>query len=172
MNSLTIATAVCSVAASALGLYLQVAHPSIGNPPEPDFLLGVADDGGPSAELGSRAIRASHRSRDLCDDLEAKLAGALAFAKIKLAIARDQEPEWQRFTAVVTTGADPLRRECAASVDQPKPATLPESLARLERRLGAALEVARAVRPAADALYGQLTPAQQDGLDELAQRLP
>jgi hypothetical protein len=172
MNHLNIAATASSVAIGVIGLYLQVAHPTIANLAEADLLLGLADDGAPPMPLGPEAGRARHRPRDLCEDLDAKLAAALAFAKTKLAIAGDQEPEWQRFTAAITAGADPLQRECAASAGQSTPATLPQSLARLERRLGAALEVARAVRPAADTLYAHLTPAQQDSVDALAQRLP
>jgi hypothetical protein len=170
-NSFNIAVALCSVATGALGLYLQVAHPSIANPPEPDYLLGVADDRDQWAPLRPLPGRSRHRPRDLCDDLEAKLAAALAFAKTKLAVELDQEPAWQHFTAAVTAGADPLRRECAASANRPTPTTLPRSLGQIEWRLGATLAVAHAVRPAVDTLYDQLTPTQQDSLDELVERL-
>jgi hypothetical protein len=172
-NSVNIAASLCSVATGALGLYLQLSSPGIANlMPELDLLLGLADDVDQGPQREPLPVRTRDRPGDLCDDLDAKLVAELALAKTKLAIARDQEPAWQRFTAAFTASAEPLRRECAASATQPTPATLPQSLSRAERRLGAALEVAHAVRPAADALYGQLAPAQQDGFDALVRRLP
>ena len=172
-NSVNIAVSLCSVATGALGLYLQLSSPGIANAmPEFDLLLGLADDVDQGPRRGPLPVRARDRPGDLCDDLDAKLLAELAFAKTKLVIARDQEPAWRRFAAAFIASAEPLRRECAAGATQPTPATLPQALSRAERRLGAALEVAHAVQPAADALHRQLAPDQQESFAGLVRRFP
>lgn len=159
MNRLAIATSLFSFFAAAVGLFLQISSPSAAQPTDADF---------PVAQLEPEHRR-THR--DFCTDFGPKLAAGLAFAKAKLEIAGDQLPIWDRFAAAVETGADPLRRECAAT-SGPTPATVPAALARLERRATAGLAAMQRVRPAIDELYGHLTPAQQDSVDALLVRMP
>jgi hypothetical protein len=169
MDRIAIATSLFSFATATAGLFLQISSPSTARPFEPALYLAADQEPG----LFPAQLRPPGRRRhDLCDDFEARLAAGLTFAKVKLAIEHDQELAWSQFAAAASAGADPLRRECAATAGTPKPTTMPDALRRFERRATAALEAVHALRPAADTLYGQLTPAQQEAVDELFQHLP
>jgi hypothetical protein len=172
MDRISIATSAFSFVTAAVSLLLQISQPSVAQPPVADlFSLAAYEDDQP-AQLEPRSARSWRGHGDLCNDLEAKLAAGLAFAKVKLAITREQEAVWGDFAAAVSSGVDPLRHDCAARTRQPKPTNLPESFARSEARLTAASAVVRAVRPAANTLYGQFTAVQRDRVDELLQHLP
>src|SRR5260221_8237256 len=115
MNRISIATSIFSFLAAAVSLLLQISQPSVAQPAAPDLFSLAAYEDDQLAQVEPRSTRAWRGHGDLCDDLEAKLAAALAFAKVKLAIAPDQESAWGGFAIAVSSGVEPLRRTCAAT---------------------------------------------------------
>lgn len=105
----------------------------------------------------------------ICGDLDALLAGALAFGQTKLVLADSQLPAWKKFTASATDAIEPVRQACTTL---PHSATgsvppLPERLEHAERFGSAALEALHRLRPAVTELYAGLTPQQRETLDQL-----
>src|SRR5260221_13482909 len=119
MDRISVATSIFSFVTAAVSLLLQISQPSVPQPPAADLFSLAADEDDQLAQLEPRSARSWRRHDDLCDDLEAKLAAGLAFAKIKLAIARDQEAAWGGFAVAVSSAVDPLRHECAGTAGSP-----------------------------------------------------
>lgn len=115
-----------------------------------------------------------------CGNQDARTAGMLAFAKVRLGITPDEEQAWTTFTKAVMDAEAPVKAACAAraSAQQaktPQGATMPTAPERLHEI--AAMAQARAeslakIAPALDTLYGSLTPAQQKIANELANHRP
>jgi hypothetical protein len=124
----------------------------------------------PSAPSTAPGLSAGPPSR-ICSDLDALLAGALAFGRIKLALADTQLPAWNKFGASASDAIEPVRQACATlppSALQTGPLPpLPERLEHVERFGSAALEALRRLRPAVMELYAGLTPQQRETLDQL-----
>src|SRR6202043_2453749 len=49
----------------------------------------------------------------VCDNLDAFLAAGLAFGRAKLALADNQIPAWNKFTATTRDALEPIRQACA-----------------------------------------------------------
>lgn len=115
-----------------------------------------------------------------CASQDARIAGILAFAKVRLGITPDEEQAWTTFTKAVSDAEAPVKAACAARASArqaktPQGAAMPTAPQRLHEI--AAMAQARAeslarIAPALDALYGSLTPAQQKIANELANHRP
>ena len=122
--------------------------------------------GGPMGGRGGPGFGAAR----MCENRDARLAGMLAYAEKRLNITESQRAAWDSFKQTVETSGAPMAQACA-DLGSAKPATtLPERMARMERFQDAMLQQLKAVRPAVETLYAQLTPEQRETADKLMQR--
>ncbi|GGF13128.1 hypothetical protein GCM10011611_18540 [Aliidongia dinghuensis] len=137
--------------------------------------LGVAErahaqqhTGVQRTSLGERAgfDPAVHFAR-MCDTMEARQAGMLAYAEVRLGITDAERPAWTKFAGTVKAAAAPMKQVCASVVAQPAPKTLPDHLHRMEQIETARLEQLRQITPAVEELYGSLTAKQREIADHL-----
>jgi hypothetical protein len=143
-----------TTAALAIGLGLAV--PVFAQP-------GPAGDAGPGTRHAAR----------MCEDQDARLAGMLAYAETKLKITEQQRGAWNAFADAAKASQKPMQDLCASRKDQPRDASMPQRLERMEAMMSARLQQIQQVRPALNTLYAQLTPEQQktaDGLMRQAMR--
>jgi len=106
----------------------------------------------------------------MCEDRDAKVAGALAFAETRLKITDAQRPAWNKLVAAVKGSSDAMEKMCADPAKMKPPATLPERAQRMEEMLTMRLDQIRQVRPALDEVYGTLTADQKKTADEMVER--
>jgi hypothetical protein len=109
---------------------------------------------------------AAHFAR-MCEMMDARQAGMLAFAEVRLGITDTEQPAWTKFVTTVKAASAPVKQTCASIVGQPEPKTLPDHLHRMELIETAHLEQLRQITPAVEELYGSLTPKQKDVADHL-----
>jgi hypothetical protein len=105
--------------------------------------------------------------RLFCENRDALLAGALAFAHTKIEITGAQEQAWQRFSDAARHSMAALAEPCAALAQQHQPTTLPDRLALAEKMAAAHLQVIQSLQPPLAELYSALTPEQRQRLDAL-----
>jgi periplasmic protein CpxP/Spy len=148
------------LATVALGALLTAAVPVFaqGGPGGPG--------GGPAGGPGGPGPRFER----MCEDHEARLAGALAFAETKLKITDTQRPAWAKFVTAVKNSDSALEKRCADPAKAKMPETLPERAQFMEEMTAAHLEQIRQVRPALNELYGTFTPEQKKTADEMVER--
>jgi periplasmic protein CpxP/Spy len=104
----------------------------------------------------------------MCETMDARQAGMLAFAEVRLGITDAERPAWTKFAAAVKAASAPIKQLCAGA-GQPEPKTLPERLHRLETMETARLEQLRQITPAVEELYGTLSPKQKELADHLVE---
>lgn len=131
-----------------------------------------ADPPPPPRPMPSRAEIAAH-FKQMCQDRYAWAAGRLAFLEVKLTLTPAQEPLFQRWREVQLGIAKHRADDCAArplpdrtagrKAARPSPV---ERLTRQEDRLKQRIADLDAERPALEALYGSLSPAQKEVLDQ------
>jgi hypothetical protein len=114
---------------------------------------------------GPNAWRGAHGA-EMCELMDARQAGMLAFTEVRLGITDAERPAWTKFEAAVKASSVPMKQLCA-SAGQAEPKTLPEHLHRLEAMETAHLEQLRQVTPAVEELYGTLAPKQKEIADHL-----
>jgi hypothetical protein len=112
--------------------------------------------------------RAGHFAQ-MCETLDARQAGMLAYAEVRLGITDAERPAWTKFAGAVKTSSAPIRQVCSQVAGQPEPKTLPERLHRMELVGTAHLERLRQITPAVEELYGALTPQQREIADHLVE---
>jgi protein CpxP len=135
-------------------------------PPGPDATLpgpgmtghGWHKEGGWDPQEGFK-----HR----CEIGEAHQAAILAYAEVRLQLTDAQKPAWAKFVEAAKAARAPQAKLCVDLADKPRPATLPERLARIEQVTSARLAQLQAFRPAVEELYQQLTPEQRNLADRL-----
>jgi hypothetical protein len=103
----------------------------------------------------------------MCDMMDARQAGMLAFAEVRLGITDAERPAWTKFATAVKAASAPIKQVCASVVGQPEPKTLPDHLHRMEQIEAAHLEQLRQITPAVEELYGSLTAKQKEQADQL-----
>ncbi|HEV2673074.1 MAG TPA: Spy/CpxP family protein refolding chaperone [Aliidongia sp.] len=101
----------------------------------------------------------------MCETMEARQAGMLAFAEVRLGITDAERPAWSKFAATVKGSSAPMKQVCASVVGQPEPKALPDHLHRMELIETARLEQLRQITPAVEELYGTLTAKQKEMAD-------
>lgn len=151
----------------------------------------MAQGGGPGPDRPPHA-----RS---CDDMNARLAGQLAFTETKLKITDQQRAAWTAYAgAMKANQADRVkvcqdmeakhkeRAEQAAKAPKDEkaekgerrgphhppvpPMPVTERVAKMEEHAAAQLKYVQTLRPAVTALYGQLSPEQKVDADRLLVR--
>jgi len=126
----------------------------------------LAQGGGPGGgDRGSRFTR-------MCENHEARLAGALAFAEKKLKITDAQKAAWTKFADQARASGKPMEAACASLKDKPQPANAIERLERMDTMMTARQAQMHQMLPAIKEMYAQLTPEQQKVADEMLNRGP
>ncbi len=125
----------------------------------PDGMMGHRGFGarGPAAQFSR-----------MCETMDARQAGMLAFAEVRLGITDAERPAWTKFAAAVKASSAPIKQLCATA-GQPAPKTLPDRLHRLETMESARLEQLRQITPAVEELYGALDAKQKAMADHLVE---
>jgi len=108
----------------------------------------------------------------MCDNHEARLAGALAFAEKKLNITDAQKAAWTKFADQARASDKPVQAACASLKDKPAPANAIERLERMNTMMTARQTQMSQMLPAIKEMYAQLTPEQQKLADEMLNRGP
>jgi hypothetical protein len=102
----------------------------------------------------------------MCTERFARTSGRLAYLEAELSLTDQQRPAFAKFRQAAVAGAEKMRSMCLETA--PKSATPPtvvEREAQMEKMLTARLETLKESRPALQALYEVLTPAQRSILD-------
>jgi len=136
----------------------------------PAFAQQGGPGGGPEGQDG-RGSGGPNFSR-MCDNHEARLAGALAFAEKKLNITDAQKAAWTKFADQARASDKPVQTACAGLKDKPAPANAIERLERMNTMMTARQTQMSQMLPAIKEMYGQLTPEQQKVADEMLNRGP
>jgi hypothetical protein len=147
-------SALLAVAAGAgltIGLGGAIADPPPFPPP------GMHDHG----PMGPRGFERE------CENIEARTAGHLAFAKVKLGITDSQKTAWDDFEGKVAAANAPIEKLCQQAHGPSEAATLPERLGRMDEMMSAHAQQIHALHGAVEAMYAQLTPAQKQAADKL-----
>jgi hypothetical protein len=126
----------------------------------PDGAMGRAfgHHGGPAAHFA-----------EMCETMDARQAGMLAFAEVRLGITDAQKPAWTKFATTVKAASAPVKQLCTTTVGQPEPKTLVDHLHRMEAMETAHLEQLRQITPAVEELYAALNPKQKELADHLVE---
>lgn len=123
----------------------------------------------PPGMAGGRGFNPAAHFAQMCETMEARQAGMLAFAEVRLGITDAERPAWTKFAAAVKASSAPMKQVCASVVGQPEPKTLPDHLHRMEQLETARLEQLRQITPAVEDLYGALSPKQKELADHLVE---
>jgi protein CpxP len=124
----------------------------------------------PGGMMGHHGDPAAHFA-DMCTTMEARQAGMLAFAEVRLGITDAERPAWTKFAAAVKAASAPMKQLCASTVGQPASKTLPDHLHRLEAMETARLEQLRQITPAVEELYGALDAKQKEMADHMVEHM-
>jgi hypothetical protein len=113
-------------------------------------------------------MAAMHKA--MCGDHQAAQAARLAFVEAKLELTDAQKPLFAKWRQIVLDNAAKAKASCLSATPKPdaKPDIWPTIIdreAHAEMLLAARLEAMKASRPALQALYENLTPAQRQVLD-------
>jgi hypothetical protein len=130
----------------------------------------VFAQGGPGGLGGPGGEDRGPRMERMCEDRDARVAGALAFAETRLKITDAQRPAWNKFAAAVKSSSDAMEKVCADPAKMKPPATLPEHAQRMEEMMTMRLDQIRQIRPALDEVYATFTADQKKTADEMVER--
>jgi hypothetical protein len=143
-------------------------HPSSEDPP-----TAAAEDGGGPATGGGpmwKRHMMMHRMwmggdpQERCINRLAWRAARRAYVETKLDLTAAQRPLWDKVQTAAQTEAQKERQLCASLKASATP-TVVERMARMQEFLSARLDGLAAAKPAVEALYQALTPAQRAILD-------
>lgn len=109
------------------------------------------------------------RMQMMCENVDARVAGALAFAETKLNLTDAQKPGWTRLADTIKGSTQPMKQACAGVDFNNPPKTLPERMDRMEKFVSAGASMMQTVRPAVTDFYNTLTPEQKQVADNLMQ---
>lgn len=110
---------------------------------------------------------AMHTSQ--CTDRYAHQAASLAYIEAKLDLTAEQRPAWTKLREARLAAAAKERSACLATAPKAEAEARPTALereARAEAFLTLKLQTLQSTRPALQALYAELTPAQKEVLDQ------
>ena len=124
----------------------------------------VFAQGGPGLAPGGdgRGPRMERMMERMCEDRDARVAGALAFAETRLKITDAQRPAWNKLVTAVKSSSGAMEKMCADPAKMKPPATLPERAQRMEEMTAMRLEQIRQVRPALDEVYATFTDGPEE----------
>jgi hypothetical protein len=103
---------------------------------------------------------------DPCREGFAHASGYLAYVQARLQLTADQQPLWDKWQQKLQAAAMAEQANCLA--DHARLGSKPNALQRQDafvRSVSARLDAVKASRPELEALYGALTPAQQEIFD-------
>jgi hypothetical protein len=143
-------------------------HPNAEDVPAaaPEDAGGPAMGGGP---MGMRHMM-MHRMglggdrQEKCIDRLAWRAARRAYIETKLDLTAAQRPLWDKVESAAQTEEQKERQLCASLKGSAAP-TIVERMGRMQQFLAARLDGLTAAKPAVEALYQALTPAQRAILD-------
>jgi hypothetical protein len=104
----------------------------------------------------------------LCGNMDARLAGMLAYDRVKLRLTAQQRPAWDTLVHTLEAAQKPVREACATTGRQRRVATLPERLEQGQKMAEARVQSMRVAIPAIAQFYKGLSPEQKRIADRLA----
>jgi hypothetical protein len=110
---------------------------------------------------------------DFCQEGYAHQSGYLAYVQARLQLTADEQPLWDKWQQKLQAAALAERTNCQA--DRAQQGSRPNAIQREDsflRMASARIESIKASRPDLQALYGALTPAQQEVFDRLWPPMP
>ncbi len=125
---------------------------------------GPGGFGGPGGRFGRDP---GARFARMCQTVDARLAGRLAYGKSELGVTVEQETAWAAFEAAVAEAVAPTKQVCTELADQPTPQTLVGRLRRMETVMAARLAGLERIADAVETLYAALAPEQQRIADQM-----
>lgn len=96
----------------------------------------------------------------MCSDMDARMAGHLAYTEAKLNLTEAQKVEFKALTDAMKAAKEPLRKVCAEQTAQTA-TTMPARMAEMQKMMAAKSEAMAKVQPALAKFYNSLTPEQQ-----------
>ncbi|HYD30064.1 MAG TPA: Spy/CpxP family protein refolding chaperone [Azospirillaceae bacterium] len=131
----------------------------------------VAQSGGPGGHHGMMGAHwgGPARMQMMCENVDARVAGALAFAETKLNLTDAQKPGWTKLADTVKGSTQPLKQACGSVDFNNPPQALPDRMARMEAFVTAGANMMQTVRPVVADFYNTLTPEQKQVADQLMQ---
>jgi hypothetical protein len=110
-----------------------------------------------------------HRLARLCSERrEERLADLVGFVESFVDFTPEQGAAWSGLTAALDSGSERIGAACGELETAGRPEIAPDTVARLEILLEAALEAVREVRPAFEGFYATLDAEQKAAIDRLA----
>jgi hypothetical protein len=166
-----------TVLAAALAAGVFVAAPLVAGfaqHPNSDPLPTAAPEDGGGPAMGGGPMGTQHMMmhrmwmrgdpQERCIDRLAWRAARHAYVETKLDLTAAQRPLWDKVESAAQTEEQKERQLCAALKGSAAP-TVVERMARMQQFLSARLDGLAAAKPAVEALYQALTPAQRAILD-------
>lgn len=105
------------------------------------------------------------RMQHMCGDMDAKMAGKIAYAEVKLNLTAAQKTEFKTLTETMKTAHEPMKKLCADMLAQPPATTLPGHMERMQKMMEGRVQAMKSVIPAISRFYATLTPDQQKTAD-------
>ena len=103
----------------------------------------------------------------MCGDMDAKMAGHLAYAEVKLGLGEAQKAAFAKLKETLKAAHEPMKKACSEIVAQPPATTLPTHMERMRKMMEARVGVMGNVAPAMTGFYDTLTPEQKKTADAL-----
>ena len=119
-----------------------------------------------AANAADLPVGGPQHARPVCADMEARLAGRLAYAEVELNLTEAQKADFKRLAEVMKTAGEPSRKACEQMSGQPRPTSLPERLETMRKMATLHSEALAKVTPEVARFYKELTPEQQKVADE------
>lgn len=130
-------------------------------------MMGGMRGHGPGMGPGGPGGPGGPRFEKMCSQLDARVAGRLAFAETALKLTADQQAAWSTLKTAVNNALAPIRKDCDTLKDKPMPTSLPERLERMEQMHTTRLTVLQSIRPAITTFYQTLTAEQKQIADTM-----
>jgi hypothetical protein len=104
--------------------------------------------------------------KGMCIEHFARSSSHLAYLEARLQLTSDQQPLWAKWRDAVSSGAEKERDDCIANIpaNGQKPTFLDRESG-AEKMMASKLATMQASRPALEALYQTLSPAQRVAFD-------
>jgi len=111
--------------------------------------------------------RAAFGAARFCGDMDARLAGHLAYTETRLALSDPQKAAFKTLAEAMTAANAPLRQACADLTALPAAPSLPARLEGMQKMTAARAEAMARMLPAVTRFYQSLTPEQQKTADAI-----
>ncbi|TAN57037.1 MAG: hypothetical protein EPN20_17705 [Magnetospirillum sp.] len=107
------------------------------------------------------------RMAAMCGDMDARMAGRMAFAEAKLGLSDAQKAGFKTLAETMKAAGEPMRKACADQTAQAAATTLPARMEGMQKMMTARTEAMAKVLPAMTRFYNTLTPDQQKVADSM-----